>query len=693
MHRLLQRQIKKLLPEGWAEQPDVKEFLEAIEQAYVDYDHNHEQIERTLELSSSELFKMNQQLNESNSSLEAKVEKRTQELELLNKELLNAQQFARIGSFEIDFQSGFSSFTEQSAALLNLSKEELQFDAELVKRLRKSVFRDDLAKIDKAWMEAMEKREEVSIDFRIQRGPNEISHLNWKVRTEFNEKGSLSRVTGTLQDITERVQLEERTRLASLIVENSPTILIRWRIEEGWPVDYVSSNIRQFGYDIKEFINKNVKYVDIILEEDRERIRIESDNYKNLGETLYTQTYRIRTKNGEIRWVEDRTQVEEDIHGEAIYHQGLITDITERIKAEEALQNSEKRFRSLVHNSSDITTILSAEGTMLYESASFYRIFGYSQEKIIGQSAFDFIHPEDLPPVLETFQSLIANPAEQPPVSFRFRNEDGHWIYLEAIGNNQLGDGSIEGIVVNSRDVTERIMQEKQMQEYAQTLEKINKELDQFAYIVSHDLKAPLRAINNLSIWIEEDLEQVIQGDTKRNFELLRGRIHRMESLINGILQYSRAGRMKSENQPIDTQIFVQDILHNLAPPEHFKIHVAEDLPVVSSEKIALDQVLSNFISNAIKYNDNPNPEIHITYKDLGDAHQFCIGDNGSGIEPEFHEKIFMIFQTLQARDKVESTGVGLAIVKKIVEEKGGRVWIDSAKGQGARFYFTLPKL
>jgi light-regulated signal transduction histidine kinase (bacteriophytochrome) len=165
-----------------------------------------------------------------------------------------------------------------------------------------------------------------------------------------------------------------------------------------------------------------------------------------------------------------------------------------------------------------------------------------------------------------------------------------------------------------------------------------------------------------------------------------------MEALINGILQYSRAGRMKAESVPIPMNAFIADIIANLSPPENFTVHVQEDLPVIEGEKVAIDQVFSNFISNAIKYNSNPNPTIKIGYEDRGIVHCFYVQDNGPGIEKQFHEKVFAIFQTLQARDTIESTGVGLAIVKKIIEEKGGNVWLESELGQGSTFFFTIPK-
>ncbi len=219
-----------------------------------------------------------------------------------------------------------------------------------------------------------------------------------------------------------------------------------------------------------------------------------------------------------------------------------------------------------------------------------------------------------------------------------------------------------------------------------------NKELDQFAYVVSHDLKAPLRAINNLSQWIEEDLEGALEGETAQNFDLLRGRVNRMEALINGILEYSRAGRMKFNSQTVALNPFIDEIIQNLAPPANVKISIQSGMPSISTEKVALEQVFSNLISNAIKYNNSSEPEINITYTELEKHYQFCVEDNGGGISPEFHDKIFIIFQTLQSRDKVESTGVGLAIVKKIVEDKNGTVWVDSDKGKGTKFYFTWHK-
>lgn len=233
---------------------------------------------------------------------------------------------------------------------------------------------------------------------------------------------------------------------------------------------------------------------------------------------------------------------------------------------------------------------------------------------------------------------------------------------------------------------------EELLKAYAKDLEKKNSELDQFAYVVSHDLKAPLRGINNLSLWIEEDIGEGIPEEARKNFILMRSRVLRMENLINGILEYSRAGRTQDENVYFSTYELIHDVCSTLTLNTSTKVTLVQPLPFLKTAKVKMEQVFSNLVSNAIKYNNNPHPEIIITATETHSECVFCVADNGPGIDPGYHQKIFVIFQTLQSRDSMENTGVGLAIVKKIVEENGGKIWIDSELGRGAKFYFTWPK-
>jgi signal transduction histidine kinase len=223
------------------------------------------------------------------------------------------------------------------------------------------------------------------------------------------------------------------------------------------------------------------------------------------------------------------------------------------------------------------------------------------------------------------------------------------------------------------------------------SLEKKNKELDEFAYITSHDLKSPLRGINNLSEWIEEDIGEKLSPESKNFFKLLRGRIHRMEALINSILTYSRAGKNTEDQKIVNTLQLVNQVLENSYLTSDCVVLVDNKLPLVKANKKDLYEVFNIFISNAINHNNSKQPVVNITYKELGNMIEFCVADNGQGIAEEFHEKIFTIFQTLERRDEIENIGAGLAIGKKIIEDYGGKTWVQSELDKGAKFFFTWP--
>jgi PAS domain S-box-containing protein len=224
------------------------------------------------------------------------------------------------------------------------------------------------------------------------------------------------------------------------------------------------------------------------------------------------------------------------------------------------------------------------------------------------------------------------------------------------------------------------------------TLQDRNRELEQFAYVASHDLKAPLRAIANLSTWIEEDLEGALPPENQYQMQLLRGRVNRMEDLINGLLEYSRIGRSQVAIEQVDVKSLLAEVLESLAPPPTFTIDIPPDLPVFRTRKAPLRQVFFNLMSNAIKHHNRSDGQIRISYQEQTDFYEFAVTDDGVGIAADYHDKIFVIFQTLEARDTKESTGIGLAIVRKIVEGEGGKVWIESAENEGATFFFTWLK-
>jgi len=232
----------------------------------------------------------------------------------------------------------------------------------------------------------------------------------------------------------------------------------------------------------------------------------------------------------------------------------------------------------------------------------------------------------------------------------------------------------------------------KQIAEKAEELNKSNKELEDFAYIVSHDLKAPLRGINELAEWTSEDYSDILDKKGKENLTMLRERSEKMNSMIQGILEYSRVGRTEEKAGQIDLNNLVEEVIDLLAPPDNIKIAVENKLPKYTADRTRLTQVFQNLLSNAIKYVDKTEGLIKIGCEEEEDYWKFYISDNGPGIEEKYFDQIFKIFHTLGAKSTDKSTGIGLTIVKKIIDLYEGKIWIESKTGKGTTFYFTLPK-
>ncbi len=254
-------------------------------------------------------------------------------------------------------------------------------------------------------------------------------------------------------------------------------------------------------------------------------------------------------------------------------------------------------------------------------------------------------------------------------------------------------DGTVLGVVTLLTDSTERRAMERSLAKHARDLVRSNEELEQFAYVASHDLKAPLRGIENLVSWIEEDLEGTLTGDTQTNMDLLKSRVRRLESLLEDLLTYSRAGRGQTVVETIDIERLVDELAVLVSPPDGFVIAGSSTLPIVQAPRAPLTQIIQNLIGNAIKHHDSPaDGHVWIEASQRTDALKFVVTDDGPGVPAQFRERVFGMFQTLRPRDEVEGSGMGLAIVKKLVDRHGGKVWLDDGpQGRGLAVHFTWP--
>lgn len=355
------------------------------------------------------------------------------------------------------------------------------------------------------------------------------------------------------------------------------------------------------------------------------------------------------------------------------------------------LKQTHEELQDFFDNASDLIQIVDLEGKFIYVNQAWRRNLGYDDAQIRNLKFWDIIHPQERDRVLDAWQRWQTG-AGDSNLEMLFVAKDQTAIAVEGSvncrweGNNPV---HVRGIF---RNITERRLAEVRQTQLLKAIESANQELKDFAYIVSHDLKAPLRAIGSLASWLASDYQAKLDREGQELIQLLVGRVQRLHDLIEGILQYSRVGRIREEIVAVDLNQLVPDVVELIAPPDTIVIRTIAPLPTVWCEKTRMMQVFQNLLSNAVKYSDRPFGEITIACEDRHPFWQLSISDNGVGIDSKYFDKIFQIFQTLSPRDESESTGVGLSIVKKIVEMYGGKIWVESQVGQGSTFFFTLPK-
>ncbi|WP_254565867.1 PAS domain S-box protein [Oscillatoria sp. HE19RPO] len=574
----------------------------------------------------------------------------------------------------------------------------------------------------------------------------DIEDFNGKRKTILNSTMPLKNQSGVMvgamfvnQDITEQRLVEnalwENQRLIQQIADATPTILYLYDLGENRNIysnqhlndilGYLPEEVQKMGPD---FLPNSIHPEDWprVVEN---RLKLISSKDEEIIET----EYRMRDAQGEWHWLvsrdtifsrtpegaakqilgmgldislrkraeaelaEYRQQLEALVQRRTAElqntNQQLEREIADRIRAEVQLRESETRYRLLAENATDMISTHTPEGVYQYVSPSCFTLLGYHASELIGHSAYEWIHPDDIPEV-EISHRAVLEALVPLQVVYRIRHQDGHYIWFEtnaqAVCDPQTGE--VVKIQAASRDISDRRRIEKELAQHTADLARSNADLEQFAYMASHDLQEPLRMVASYTQLLALRYPDKLDAQADKYIAYILDGATRMQQLIHDLLQYSRVGTHGKSFQLVDCNEIMRQAIANLklAIRKSEARIAGQNLPQVFGDKTQLLQLFQNLIGNAIKYRGLQPPEVQIEARYREGEWLFSVRDNGIGIDPKQGDRIFQIFQRLHTRQEYPGTGIGLAICKRIVERHRGHIWVESEPSRGAIFYFTL---
>ena len=402
--------------------------------------------------------------------------------------------------------------------------------------------------------------------------------------------------------------------------------------------------------------------------------------------------FRVKRTAGGFRYLSGRGHTVKQTD-QGFFIKGVFIDVTTTKNLENRLRSTQSRMQQLVDGIPGLFSYIDRDYKVWFMSSQYRDIFNRSSDELVGVHIRDLIGEEMFNERKPRYDAALAG--EEVHSESSRSMPDGRTVYF-AVTHKPFRDedGDILGVLTLGIDITERREIEKRMQAQQQELQRSNKDLEQFAYVASHDLKAPLRAIEVIIEWLSEDLEGYDQGDIQENLGLLNQRTGRLGQLLEDLLAYSRAGRKVGDVRQIHLDEFVADITALISPPAGMAVSTSKGWPSLATHHAALETVLRNLISNAIKHHPDPaSGSINVACSDEGSHVRISVTDDGEGIPAEYADKVFKMFQTLKPRDDTEGSGMGLAIVQRIIDWQGGSIWFeDGPNGKGVIFHFTWNK-
>jgi PAS domain S-box-containing protein len=399
----------------------------------------------------------------------------------------------------------------------------------------------------------------------------------------------------------------------------------------------------------------------------------------------------LQLDDGQLRYLSGRGHtVAQDGGGGVI--QGVFIDVTAAKQLEETLKSTQATMQALVDGIPGLFSYIDNHYRIWFMSSKYRDIFSKDLNDLIGVHIKELIGEEAFIERKPRYDAALAG--EVVNSESERKMPDGKRACFAVTHQPYIENGQVKGVITLGIDITERRVAEAALEAQSEELQRSNRDLEQFAYVASHDLKAPLRAIEVIIEWLLEDLGDYKEGDVQENLSLLSQRTTRLTRLLDDLLDFSRAGRKVGDINTFDLKDFIEDIAVLVGPPEGMQVGPVGAMPSLTTHHAAFETVLRNLINNAIKHHPEPaSGHIEVSCQDKGDLLQISVMDDGVGIPAEYADKVFKMFQTLKPRDDTEGSGMGLAIVQRIIDWQGGEIWFeDNPAGKGVIFHFTWNK-
>jgi len=678
-----------------------------------------EKAEIILEKKALDLYHINLELKDTNENLKKVVEEKTVQLEGVFETILDAYVL-------MDLYGNVLKMNPAAVSFFGVDTKSEKFNVVDI------IYKEDREYAMKSFYQLIEKGVFRNYQSRIYTKSNELKWVQINSSIVYDAEGLPLFAQGIVRDITQEKINQEifnaQKKELSVIVDNSSFGIVL--TEQGRIIKTNKAIQNALCYTEEELNQLEVK--DVSLAEDKER-SYEYMQKLNSGEIeRFSINKRYKTKRGKIIWARTSVAGVRDEKGKIKYQVALIEDLTEELKQGALLEALNSLMASILGKTSiheiawEITKntigLLGFEDCVIYllnkESNSLNQIAAFGDLKSSNGIVIDQI---DIP----LGQGIVGTVAQTGiPEIIEDTSKDSRYIVDDKIRYSEIAvpiiaEGEIIGVIdsehssknffnenhlktlqtiaslaatqlKNALSLELKQKAEKEKEQVLKDLRKSNAELNDFAHVVSHDLKSPLRSMNALITWMQEDYSEFLKDVKDSHFEMLIKKIDKMDHLINGILKYASVDKIQKQVKSININTIVQDILETIFIPSHIKIDIKKELPIVKGDKFRLQQLFQNLISNAIKYIDKEKGIVVVDCVSDGIYWKFSIEDNGVGIDEKYFKKIFKVFQVLEEGEN--STGVGLSIVKKIIDLYTGEIWLESTKDIGTTFYFTLLK-